>query len=141
MKPKLDDRFWAKVNRNGPVPANRPELGPCHIWLASVDHRGYGKFWYDGKPWKAHRIAYHAAKGKPRKPLLDHLCRTRRCVNDAHLEPVTQAVNTLRGESPAAQHARKTACPKGHPYDASNTARFAGKRYCRACHRARSRKQ
>lgn len=27
---------------------------------------------------------------------LDHLCRVRRCVNPAHLEPVTQAENNYR---------------------------------------------
>jgi hypothetical protein len=27
----LPERFWKKVNKNGPVPALRPELGPC--WL------------------------------------------------------------------------------------------------------------
>lgn len=136
----LPDRFWEKVDKNGPVPAHRPELGPCHLWTASLDRRGYGKFWFDGKPRKAHRLAFESVKGKPRKPLLDHLCRVRRCVNHDHLEPVTVKVNTLRGESPAAQHARKTHCPKGHPYDARNTVRFAGKRYCRSCQRDRRRK-
>jgi hypothetical protein len=30
---------------------------------------------------------------------------------------------------------RKTHCPKGHPYDAENTAYHRGSRYCRTCHR------
>ena len=40
----LEDRFWAKVDKNGPVPAHRPELGPCWIWTAARFKRGYGKF-------------------------------------------------------------------------------------------------
>jgi hypothetical protein len=28
---------------------------------------------------------------------LDHLCRVRHCVNPAHLQPVTRAVNARRG--------------------------------------------
>lgn len=137
----LPDRFWDKVDKNGPVPEHRPDLGPCHLWTASLDRRGYGKFWFEGKPRKAHRLAFTAACGEPRHLLLDHLCRVRRCVNHAHLEPVTVKVNTLRGESPAAHHARKTHCPKGHPYDEQNTIRFVGKRYCRLCQRDRKRKR
>lgn len=30
---------------------------------------------------------------------LDHLCRVRRCINPAHLEPVTHAENTRRMHS------------------------------------------
>jgi hypothetical protein len=28
----LEERFWEKVDKNGPVPAHRPELGPCWVW-------------------------------------------------------------------------------------------------------------
>src|ERR1035437_916757 len=34
------ERFWAKVDRNGPVPAHRPELGPCWVWEAGHDRPG-----------------------------------------------------------------------------------------------------
>ena len=27
----LAERFWAKVNKDGPVPEHRPDLGPCWI--------------------------------------------------------------------------------------------------------------
>lgn len=35
--------------------------------------------------------------------------------------------------------ANKTHCPSGHPYDRENTRMYDGRRYCRACHRERSR--
>jgi hypothetical protein len=45
-------------------------------------------------------------------------------------------VNILRGDSPAAQHARKTACAHGHAYSAENTWYGPnGSRYCNTCNR------
>lgn len=40
----LEERFWSKVDRNGPVPEHRPDLGPCWLWTAYVDAHGYGVF-------------------------------------------------------------------------------------------------
>ena len=37
----LLSRAWAKVNRNGPVPPGRPDLGPCWVWTAARRF-GYG---------------------------------------------------------------------------------------------------
>lgn len=34
-------------------------------------------------------------------------------------------------------NAEKTACPVGHEYTAENTYRWGGRRYCRACQKAR----
>ena len=36
-------RFWAKVDKNGPVPAHRPELGPCWEWTTGR-FKDYGIF-------------------------------------------------------------------------------------------------
>jgi hypothetical protein len=38
----LEERFWEKVNKNGPTP--RPDLGPCWVWTAATNQRGYGQF-------------------------------------------------------------------------------------------------
>jgi len=35
-------RFWKKVNKDGPIPEHRPELGPCWVWTAGIATFGYG---------------------------------------------------------------------------------------------------
>jgi hypothetical protein len=59
--------------------------------------------------------------------VIDHLCSVRRCCNPDHLEAVTNAENTRRGESPPQVVRRARACKRGH--DVSN----GGK--CRECNR------
>lgn len=126
----VEDRFWAKVDKNGP-------LG-CWVWTASTYPSGYGAFGVaPGKVNCAHRFAYELLVGPiPEGLQLDHLCRTRLCVNPVHLEPVTIAENVLRGIGPSATNARKTHCIHGHPFDEANTKiDREGFRHCRACSR------
>lgn len=120
--------------------AAAPDDNGCWRWTGHIDDGGYGIVSAGGAH-KAHRISYEAHVGPiPDGLTIDHLCRVRCCVNPAHLEPVTQQVNTLRGETIAARHAATTHCPAGHPYDAENTySSKRGERDCRACRRVRSR--
>lgn len=84
-----------------------------------------------------HRIVYTVLAGPiPDGLYTDHLCRNTACQNPDHLEPVTPQQNTLRGTSFAAQHAARTTCPKGHPYDKIDTY---GRRRCARCDAARKR--
>lgn len=87
----------------------------------------------------AHRIVYEAVFGPiPEALVIDHLCRNRGCVNPQHMEAVESRENTLRGEGPSAQNARKTHCPRDHEYTPENTyISPKGKRSCRTCLRAR----
>lgn len=101
----MTERFWAKFDRD-------PVTG-CWNWTAAVDPgTGYGKFHVaPGETANAHRVAYELLAGPVPDGLdLDHLCRTRACVNPAHLEPVTRRVNLLRGETLAAAHAAGRDC-------------------------------
>jgi hypothetical protein len=113
----------------------------CWIWTGAKSSQGYAKAIYDWRVYPVHRVLLEESLG-PIAPALqvDHLCRNRACCNPAHLEPVTQRENILRGESPSAQHARKTHCPRGHAYTPDNTYRRAsGARRCRSCTLANNR--
>ncbi len=129
--------YWARVNKAGPVPPRCPERGPCWLWTGSVAKGGYGRFAFAGKYVAAHRFSYEEEKGPVAAGLdLDHLCHVRLCVRPSHLEPVTKAVNALRGTS-AEERRMRTHCPQGHPYDEANTSVRRGRRNCKTCHRVR----
>lgn len=136
-KRTAEERFWEKVNQDGPIPNHRPELGPCWLWTGNKTRQSYGRFHVSrGKQQVAHRWCYEQTLGAvPDGLQLDHLCRVTSCVRPSHLEPVTCRENLLRGNTFQARNARKTHCPNGHPYDLLNTRwRPDGKgRECRQC--------
>lgn len=138
------DRFWMKVNQDGPVPEHRPELGQCWVWTGAIRGRhGYGNFGADGRTWGAHQWSYtHVVGPVPDGLELDHLCRTRACVRPSHLEPVTPAENVRRGDAPRLTRERNrndTVCGAGHLLTDDNTyvQPKTGYRYCRTCQRRR----
>lgn len=129
-----EKRFWTKVNKDGPIPPTRPDLGPCWIWTACKNRTGYGKFGLGYRTILAHRYAYESIVGPvPVGLVLDHLCINPPCVNPHHLEPVTHRINTLRGTNPPAQNARKTVCKHGHPLSGANLVMIKGVRSCNEC--------
>lgn len=117
----------------------------CIEWIAGTNGVGYGSFhprplWGDNPKVYAHRWSYEHLVGPiPEGLHLDHLCRNPLCVNPEHLEPVTVAVNVLRGVSSPARNARKTHCLAGHPLGGSNlyVTPSTGYRKCRECSRRR----
>lgn len=77
-------RFESKVERGD----------SCWLWIGRINSDGYGIFYKDGKDRKAHRVAYEDALGLiPDGALLDHICRTRHCVNPEHLRIVDKKGN------------------------------------------------
>lgn len=113
----------------------------CWLWTGALSSNGYGSFYNGERMVSAHSFAFKCHVGPVPDGLeLDHLCRTRCCVNPAHLEPVTRRENTKRGT--AGHHMRgKTHCSKGHPLDEVNTYwRSNGNRSCRICERLKRRR-
>lgn len=114
-----------------------PETG-CWLWTGSINDKGYGLTNVNGKTVSAHRTTYQCHVGPvPAGLTLDHLCRVPRCVNPAHLEPVTQAENNRRA---VLARIRNATCKWGHPFDSENTYTYGSKRNCRACGRASQRR-
>jgi hypothetical protein len=106
---------------------------PCWIWQGQPGSSGYGRISVNNRDCWAHRASYEAFIGPiPPGLVVDHLCRTRMCVNPDHLEPVSIGENVRRGT------VLITHCPHGHEYTAKNTYVCPrGKRNCRTCRDAR----
>lgn len=138
----LTERFWPKVNKDGPIPDFAPELGNCWLWTDAIMKNGYGVINSGiGKPrnYLAHRVAYEQERGVivPGSEV-DHLCRVRHCIRVSHLEPVTPSENQRRGYGFSGVNYRKTECAQGHAYTEPNTyIDRLGKRHCKTCRNLR----
>ncbi len=124
--PEDEARFWSKVRQEG----------DCLIWTGSMNKKGYGFFWMQGRMRVAHRIAWLIA-GRPllEGMTLDHTCENEGCQNVDHMEQVTNFENIRRGDGYPGRAIRareKGECVNGHNLiQAGVTA--AGK--CKTCRR------
>lgn len=83
------DKFWAQVDKHGPIPERDPTLGNCWVWVGRTDSKDkqYGVLSIEGNAFKAHRYSYLLAYGEiPESMLVRHKCDNPPCVNPAHLE-------------------------------------------------------
>lgn len=95
---KDKQRFWAKVNKNGPIMPGMTT--PCWEWIGGISKNGYGVFWLDGKSISAHRASWIIQKGIDipvgtgwHGTCLLHDCDYKRCVNLEHIDPGTMNDN------------------------------------------------
>jgi HNH endonuclease len=91
------------VNVDDLPPRIRGKIDPrpdgCWWWTATVSG-GYGSVWWDGRLQAAHRVVYGILvgpiPGDPRRVVLHHVCRNKRCVNPAHVRVTSQSGNVRR---------------------------------------------
>ena len=101
------ERFW----RVGNVYVVQVGHFRCWQWNATKDHRGYGRFWLNGRYRPAHRIMWQYISERRMllrivarvfsevKPELDHRCNNRACIRPSHLQPTNHKGNhQLRAE-------------------------------------------
>lgn len=135
----LEERFWAKIDKDGPVPDWRPDLGPCWVWTAARHPFGYGAFCPgNGDTVAAHRWSYeHFVAAIPDGLEIDHLCRNPPCCRPDHLDPVTGHVNQHRSPLTFASiNSGKEYCDHGHEFTPDNTrVKKDGARECKECRR------
>ncbi len=86
----IAERFWEKVDKNGPVPA-QSDLGRCWLWLAATNEKGYGKI----GNLRAHRVSWELNFGPiPARAFVLHRCDNPGCVRAEHLELGAAKKNT-----------------------------------------------
>jgi hypothetical protein len=127
------DRFWAKVNKDGPV---HPVLGTrCWLWTGAKNPDGYGNFRVGGKVVKAHRIAWKIQTGEWPDAHTLHRCDQPSCIRFEHLFEGSHAANM----QDAATKGRFSRRGEANPRAILTTAAVAAIRAAKPAHYARNR--
>lgn len=114
----------------------------CWEWTKPRNSFGYGQYFFFGKRYQVHRMAYMLTHGVQleRSTYICHTCDNPPCVNPAHLWAGRSRDNLLdcvrKGRH---QEANQTHCLRGHPLHGDNVLHIDGRRKCRTCTRARMR--
>ena len=120
-QPTTYERLMSKVDKNGPIPAHAPELGPCWIWTGGLSASGYGSFWAGAelRVQLPHRWMYDHVYGiEDATNVIDHKCFRRNCVNPSHLREITFKQN-IENQS-ALVNASNTSGFRGVSYNKRN---------------------
>lgn len=82
-----EERFWSKVDKNGPLPEEQPELGNCWLWTGPRNGTSKLGFWkVEGKMIGASRSAFEVQHGPiPEGHNVFQVCRNKDCMRGDHL--------------------------------------------------------
>lgn len=101
QKPSVEERFWSKVDKNGPM---CERLGSrCWVWTESTTKAGYGRFWVNDTTELAHRVAWEfdnntklpTFSGLKTGVLVLHGCDNPPCCNPKHLRAGSHSDNMV----------------------------------------------
>ncbi len=98
----IKDRFWEKVNKNGPQMSHMDT--PCWVWTDADDGYGYGQFHLNGRTVKATTVSLDFANQRepcgrsPNGMDILHRCDNPPCIRPDHLFLGT-ATDNLRDAS------------------------------------------
>lgn len=107
--------------------ARRARPSDCILWTGATQSKGYGCVGIGGNVYLTHRVAWEDANGSiPDGLTVDHLCKNRLCLNVAHMELVTRAMNSAR-KSASIEY-----CDAGHELSI-RTREGREVKYCREC--------
>lgn len=100
----------------------------CLLWGGSLDTGGYGVVMVEGRPVKAHRVAWTVANG----PIPDglrvlHTCDVRNCIEPSHLWLGTQGDNIRDMWQKGRQNLVMSGWNKGRPHPPETRAKIAAK--------------
>jgi hypothetical protein len=113
MDEKTIARFWAKVDKNGPVPAHAPHLGPCWVWTGAKNHSGHGVGWNGKRTRLAHRLSWELTTGSAPPDCACHKCDNPPCCNPSHLFLGSRADNLADMRAKGRQAPMPRPCRKG----------------------------
>jgi len=92
VDPKALGKFWLKVDKRGPTQEHMDSR--CWTWTGATTVEGYGRFYHDGKDWRAHRLSFLLATGQSPAVVL-HKCNNPACVRPSHLQAGDSKENLL----------------------------------------------
>jgi hypothetical protein len=91
LSPIQQHQFWEHVA------VDMYDATACWPWKGRVNGEGYAPVRFGLIDLYAHRVAYTLTRGPiPDGLTIDHTCRNRRCMNPAHMEPVSASENSKR---------------------------------------------
>lgn len=151
-KSDSEARFWERVNKDGPLPAD-PTLGPCWDWTGATFSNGYGHVVRGGVNLLTHRVAWEKENGPiPDGLLVLHKCDRPSCLRVSHLFLGTHADNnddmmskgrhvSYSGSDHPGFGKYRTHCVKGHALTPDNVilTNHGKSRRCLQCYRISSR--